>query len=219
VTTTAATRRRLVADPRLFIGIALVVASVAATAGIVAAADHRVALYTAGSALEPGRRLHASDLVARDVALDSGAELYLGVGRIPHGGLIVTRPIARGELVPTSAVARRAEADATTIVLRLATQVSGAVRAGAAIDVWSAPSPSRATTEDTATGPAPPVVLVADAIVVRVLQDDQGFVSGTKGSAVEVQLPRGRVARVLAAIAGGDALAVVPAGLSLGGGS
>jgi hypothetical protein len=84
------------------------------------------------------------------------------------------------------------------------------VRAGATVDVWA--SPADAETR----GFGAPLVLVSDAVVVRVVEDE-GLVSSRGGGAVEVLVPRSRVARVLQAQAAGDALAVVPAGLALGG--
>jgi hypothetical protein len=218
MSTLAPVKRRPFTDPRLLIGLLLVAASVAATVGIVVAADHRVQVYAAAGALEPGQRIGAGDLVARGVALDGADALYLGVGRVPRDGLVVTKAVARGELVPASSVGRRAEVDATSLVLRLATRVSAAVTPGASVDVWSAP-PATPTAELDGAEPAPPAVLVAGATVVRVLDDDRGLTADRDGGAVEVQLPRSRVARVLAAIAAGDALAVVPAGLPLGSGS
>ncbi|GAA2080408.1 hypothetical protein GCM10009840_14810 [Pseudolysinimonas kribbensis] len=214
------TRRRRFADPRLFIGLLLVAASVAATVGIVASVDRRTEVYAAAGPLEPGQRIDASDLVARGVALDGSDALYLGVGDIPHGGLVITRPVAQGELVPASSVGRHADADDTSLVLRLATRVSGAVKAGARVDVWSAaPVTALAVTTDGADpdgdGIAPPSVIVSDATVVRVLDGDQTLTADHEGSVVEVRLPRSRVARVLAAIAAGDDLAIVPAGLGL----
>jgi hypothetical protein len=228
----AASRRRPFADPRLLIGLLLVAASVAATVGIVASVDRRTEVYAAAGPLEPGQRIDASDLVARGVALDGSDALYLGVGDLPRGGLVVTRPVAQGELVPASSVGRRADVDDTSIVLRLATRVSGAVRAGARVDVWAAaPATGLAVTAGGGGGgadadadadpdaglaaPGAPAVIVPDATVVRVLDDDQSLTAGSDGSAVEVRLPRSRVARVLAAIAAGDDLAVVPAGLGL----
>ncbi|MFW8745975.1 hypothetical protein, partial [Mesorhizobium japonicum] len=104
----------------------------------------RTQVYAASGPLEPGERIHASDLVARGVALDGSDSLYLAVGRIPKDGLVVTRGVARGELVPASSVATTSDIDSTTIVLRLATRVSGAVSPGATVDVWAAP-PSVAT--------------------------------------------------------------------------
>jgi hypothetical protein len=214
-----APRRRPFADPRLLIGLLLVVASVAATVGIVLATDRRTEVYVAAGPLEPGQRIAASDLVRRGVALDGADSLYLGVGDVPRGGLVVTRAVAQGELVPAASVGRSSDVDATSLVLRLATRVSAAVKPGASIDVWSAP-PAAATNASTdAAAAAPPSVLVSGATVARVLDDDQSLTVDHQGSAVEVQLPRSRVARVLAAIAAGDELAVVPAGLGLRAGS
>ena len=211
-----APRRRPFADPRLVIGLLLVAASVAATVGIVVAVDRRTEVYAAAGALEPGQRIAASDLVTRGVSLDGSDTLYLGVGQVPRGGLVVTRAIAQGELVPASSVGRTSDVDATSLVLRLATRVSGAVRPGAAVDVWSAPpaSPGITGKADDA-GAAPPAVLVPGATVIRVLDDDQTVTVGHEGSAVEVRLPRSRVARVLAAIAADEQLAVLPEGLGL----
>jgi len=60
-----------------------------------------------------------------------------------------------------------------------------------------------------------PVVLVSGATVVRVLDDASLVGAAAEPTSVEVLVPRTRVARLLRAIAGGDALAVVPAGLPL----
>jgi hypothetical protein len=213
-----APRRRPLADPRLLIGLLLVAASVAATVGIVAAVDKRTQVYAAAGPLEPGQRIAASDLVARGVALDGSDALYLGVGDVPRAGLVVTRAVAQGELVPASSVGRTTDVDATSLVLRLATRVSAAVKPGAEIDVWSAAPATQAAAIDSDDAAAdPPSVLVAGATVVRVIDDDQALTVDHEGSAVEVRLPRSRVARVLAAIAAGDDLAVVPAGLGLRG--
>lgn len=222
--TTSATapppRRRPFADPRLLIGLLLVAASVAATVGLVMAVDRRIQVYAATAPLQPGERIHASDLVARGVALDGSDALYLPVGRIPEDGLVVTRAVAQGELVPAAAVGTTSDVDSTTIVLRLATRVSAAVSPGASVDVWAAaPSASTAAAAAGATGAAtpPPAVLVEDAAVVRVLDDDAALSADRDGGAVEVRIPRSRIARVLAAIAAGDGLSVVPAGLGLSG--
>jgi hypothetical protein len=213
-----APRRRPFADPRLLIGLLLVAASVAATVGIVAAADRRVQVYAAAGPLEPGQRIAASDLVARGVALDGSDSLYLGIGDVPRGGLVVTRAVAQGELVPASSVGRTSDVDATSLVLRLATRVSAAVRPGASIDVWSA-TPATAAAQLEGASVDPPTVLVSGATVVRVIDDDQALTVDHEGSAVEVRLPRSRVARVLAAIAAGDDLSIVPEGLGLRAGS
>ena len=60
----------------------------------------------------------------------------------------------------------------------------------------------------------PPIVLATDAVVVRVIDED-GIIAASDGDAVEILVPRVRIARLLQAIANGDALAVVPARIPL----
>ncbi len=225
-------RRRRTPDPRLLLGVVLVIGSVAGVVGIVTASDRRATVYAAAAAMTPGERIDRGDLVERSVALDGAEHLYVGRGDVPHDGFVVTQPVAAGQLLPTSAVGSRAGVGSTSLVVQLATRVSGAVVAGATVDLWAAPDPdARASgavaTEASAEGSAAvgataPSVLVAGATVVRVLEDSGSFATDARGSAVEVLVPRSRVARVLQAIADDDALALVPAGLpvaSTGGGS
>ena len=203
-----ARRRRFVVDPRLLIGLLLVIGSVAGVVGIVSAADTRTTVYAAGGALAPGDRIDAGDLVERSVALDGSDALYLEPDDLPDGGLVVTQSVRGGELVPSSAVGSLAGLRTTAIVIESTGPLSAAVVPGNGVDVWAAPAVEQ-------TGQAapfgPPSVLVPGAIVVRVLEEDGLGTSG--GVAVEVLIPRSRVARVLHAIANSDALAIVPSGL------
>jgi len=234
---------RNVPDLRLVLGVLLVVGSVAGVTTIVAAADRRVTVYAAASALTPGERIDAGDLVQRSVALDGSDRLYLAAGRIPSGGLVVTQPVAKGELLPTSAVGSTSGVRSTSLVLQLATRVSGAVVPGASIDIWAAADPdavvasaARAGAGAESTGPdgaaddpagddpavatssddpTVPSVIVSGATVIRVLDDSGGFSAASSGSSVEVLVPRRRVARLLQAIAQKASLAIVPAGIPI----
>ncbi|MFC5503348.1 hypothetical protein ACFPJ4_13960 [Lysinimonas soli] len=216
-------RRRATLDPRLVLGVLLVLGSVAGVVGIVSAADRRITVYAAAAALVPGERIDAGDLVRRTVALDGADRLYLAAGDIPSDGLVVTQPIAKGELLPASAVGSTAGVRSTSLVLQLAARVSGAVVPGAVVDLWAATptqavsaAASAALAEDASSTASAPAVLVAGATVVRVLdENDGGFAVDGRGSSIEVLVPRTKVARLLEAIADEDALAAVPAGLPL----
>lgn len=224
-------------DLRLVLGVLLVVGSVAGVYGIVAAADRRVTVYAAASALTPGERIDAGDLVPRSVALDGADRLYLAAGRIPSGGLVVTQPVAKGELLPTSSVGSTSGVRATSLVIQLATRVSGAVVPGATIDIWAAADPdAMAAVTPSGTSGTPgtsgtaasdstdaaatvdataPTVIVSGATVVKVLDDTGGFSVASSGSSVEVLVPRSKVARLLQVIAQKASLAVVPAGITI----
>ena len=221
--------RRAAPDLRLVLGVLLVLGSVAGVVGIVAGADRRVTVYAAAASFTPGERIDRGDLVERAVALDGADGLYLRRGDIPSGGLVVTQPIAKGQLLPTSAVGSMAGVRSTSIVLRLATRVSGAVVAGATVDLWAAPKPGAVVgagasatagaggTDEADTAPAVqvPTVLVSGATVSKVLDATGSFAVDSAGSQVEVLVPRSKVARVLQAIADGDALALLPAGIPM----
>jgi len=202
-------RRRVAVDIRFILGLLLVAASVVAVTFLVGAADARIGVYAAASGLSPGDRVDAGDLVERSVALDGSDDLYLRVGDLPDGGFVVTQPVAAGQLVPVSAAGSVDSLRATSLVLRLAGPVSSVVEPGSLVDVWGVALLGHGET-------GTPVVLVSQATVVRVLADES-LIAGSSGSAssVEVLVPRTRVARLLQAIASGDALAVVPAGLPL----
>ncbi|WP_181408332.1 hypothetical protein [Schumannella sp. 10F1B-5-1] len=206
--TSAPPRRRRPIDPRLLIGLALVLLSVAGVVGIVAVTDRTAKVYAAGGTLTAGERVTADDLVLRSVALDGADKHYLRDGQIPKGGLVVTRTITGGELIPSAAVARDAEVESARLVLQVDGSVGSAVTAGADVDVWGAATEDRADPDGEV---APPAVLAAGATVVQVL-DDKGLVAGSSNVAVEVLVPRERVARLLQAVADGQRLTLVGRG-------
>lgn len=215
--TAAKPRRRFALDIRFVIGLLLVAASVVAVTMLVGAADARVSVYAASDALAPGDRVDSGDLVERSVALDGAEELYLRAGELPDDGFVVTQPVAAGQLVPVSATGSVGGMRSTSIVLRLAGPVSTVVGAGSLVDVWGVTLAEAGELDPSGVGT--PVVLASQATVVRVLEDDTaiaGAGAGAGASTVEVLVPRTRVARLLQAIARGDALAIVASGLPLG---
>lgn len=93
-------------DPRLWIGIALVAASVLVGARVLAAADDTVQVWAAGSELGAGQRVDADDLVARRVRFADAAALaaYFTVDDELPADLELTRSVGEGELLPRQAV-------------------------------------------------------------------------------------------------------------------
>ena len=70
---TSPQRKRFWFDPRLAIGLVLIVASVAGVLGIVSSADASVSVLAARDSLAPGDRIDEDDLIATSVRL-SGAD-------------------------------------------------------------------------------------------------------------------------------------------------
>ncbi|MFC5929167.1 hypothetical protein D6T64_14140 [Cryobacterium melibiosiphilum] len=195
------TRKRFWVDPRFAVGLVLVVASVAGVSAVVVRAERTTTVYAAGSALIVGDRLHAADLVLLDVRLDSAADLYLTPDQLPAEGVLVTRTVVEGELVPASAVGAVEGELLTSLVVTLRGLLSESVTAGSVVDVWAAPQ------EDNARF-APPGILVPGATVVR-LVENTGMLTSTQTPMVEILVPKSAVSTVLEAIANDDAVSIV----------
>src|SRR3954468_19003560 len=85
-------------DPRLWIGIVLVAASVVVGARVLAAADDTVQVWAAGADLGAGQGVEADDLVAQRVRFDDDAALagYFTVDDGLPADLELTRSVAAG---------------------------------------------------------------------------------------------------------------------------
>lgn len=207
--TSGAPSRAIILDPRLAIGLALVAASVAGMWGIVAAIDDTVEVYAAAGALAPGDRIDKADLVVRAVRLGDVGEKYLVPGDFPSDGLVVTRAVGEGELIPATALGAPESVRVTAIVLSVDGQLASAIQPGSTVDVWAASAAENGEFVS-------PSAIVTAAGVVRLVATD-GIVGAGETTAVEILVPRSRVARVLEALANGDAVSVVPASLPVKG--
>lgn len=195
-------------DPRFGIGLVLVVASVAGVWFVVAGADTSVSVYAARAPLQVGDRVGAADLVATPVRLASAPDVYVTPGSLPEEGLLVTRAVASGELLPRAAVGTSDGATVTSLVVDTAETLSASLTPGALADVWAAREGDHGTF-------GPPAVLVESASVVRVIPKT-GLMAGGSGQSVEIRVPKAAVAAVLESVANRDAIALVPVNTPLG---
>jgi hypothetical protein len=202
---TTGARKRFWFDPRFAIGLGLIVASVAGVVAIVGAADASVQVYTAREALAPGDRVHADDLALTGVRVDGADRLYLLPDDVGDEGLVITKPVGRGELVPASAVGSAAGVRQAALVIGVTGELAASVAPGSTVDVWTATRTGTGEYE-------PPTVVVSSATVVR-LVDDSGLMVDSEAASVELLVPRSRLARLLEAIANEAAVSVVPTGL------
>ena len=193
---------RFAIDPRLAIGVGLIVASILGVWSVVQSADRSSPVYVAGSTLSVGDTISAEELAVAHVRLDAAADRYLTT--IPDGGLVVTRTIFEGELVPRSAVRADAAVQVRAVVVESGIALAASVKPGSLVDVWAAEQQEDGSF-------LPPTVIVSDAAVVRVIEQ-QGLVASGAGATVEVLVPAGSVAALLAALAGTSAISLVPAG-------
>lgn len=194
-------RRAFWGDARFLLGILLIVASVAGVWLVVAAARQTAPAYAAARTLVPGQAITADDLRQVEVALGQVGEAYLAPGD-RNDGLVATRTIEAGELVPAEAVGDADDARTTNVVVQSSVEVPASVDAGTGVEVWAAPLLETGEYDE-------PRILIADATVVSVTRDDS--MMGGGAASLELVIPRADVAAALAALAHEAAISVIPA--------
>jgi hypothetical protein len=126
-------------DPRLWIGIVLVAASVVVGARVLAAADDTVQVWAAARDLGAGQRVEADDLVAQRVRFADADTLagYFTVDDELPADLELTRSVAVGELLPREAVGTPDETGLVEVPVAVEPElVPPSVAPGDVVDVY-----------------------------------------------------------------------------------
>ncbi len=127
-------------DPRILIGALIVAASIMAGVKVLSAADNTVGVWAANGDLAPGVELSTEDVVRVQVRFPDAdlAARYLSADDALPQGLVLSRTISRGDLLPRSAIAAN---QATLVRVPLgveATDVPAGLGSGDRVDVWVA---------------------------------------------------------------------------------
>ena len=123
-------------DPRLLIGILLVLASTAGVIALLHSQNTTVQVYGAREDIAVGSAVTAEDLVAVPVRLGDATGAYLSVsGGVPARG-VALRLITQGELVPTSAIGVSDDLDRKPVGLSVEDPLPTGTAAGDRVDVW-----------------------------------------------------------------------------------
>ncbi len=200
-------------DPRLLLGIVLVAGSVGLGSVLVSAAGRTVPVYAAAEALVPGDVVDAAALRVREVRLGDVGDAYLPADAPLPEGLVVTRTVGAGELVPVSAVAPGADLGLRPVAIEPNGALPGGLGAGASVDVWFVPDASGGPAVaggDAARGGSAvePQLLVAGVTVAEVSDLREGLAVGGTVT-VHVLVPEADLPTVLAALAADGSVEVV----------
>lgn len=123
-------------DPRLLVGLLLVLASVAGVVALVNGADRTSDVYAAKEELAVGTALTAEKLVVVPVRLGDLDPKYLALaGGIPDDA-VVKSLVREGELLPASAVGAADSLDRKPVGLTVADPLPSGTAAGDRVDVW-----------------------------------------------------------------------------------
>ena len=210
-------------DTRFLVGIGLVAASVAVGATAFSAAARTVPVYAASGPLVPGDPLTTEGLIVQEVRLGGSAESYLRADQPFPDGLVVTRTVASGELVPVSATAPAADLGLRPVAITPRGTLSSGVLEGGTVDLWFVPDVDDRGTRvvDAAAADAAAVpgaaeaggilpVQLASGLIVAEVSEPSGSFSVGSSITVHVLVPVDELPAVLAALAADGAVEIVP---------
>lgn len=190
-------------DPRLLVGVLLVLASVVLGARVVATADDTSPFYAAARPLVPGDLVEADDVVVVDVLLDDTSSTYLRADADLAPGTVVTRTVGQGELLPRAALGSQGDVAVQAVGVPVDGARPSGLVTGAVVDIWVAqPDPDRAGAF------TDPERLVQGATVAGVA-DSGSALGSTGGSTVQVLLEQAALADVLGALANDAVVSLV----------
>ncbi|MDR6866368.1 hypothetical protein J2Y69_000960 [Microbacterium resistens] len=193
--------RRPWGDVRFLIGVLLIVVAIVGVWLIVSSSRQTAPALQATRTIVPGEALSSADVRVVDVSLGTVAPTYLTPTTLEPGA-IATRTIEDGELIAVSSTAPADAGRTTAVVVESAVGIPGAVAEGAVVEVWYAPPSKEGKGFD------PPRILLEEAVVAGVTRAD-GLLGGSQAT-LELIVDRSSVGDVLAAVADGAALSVVP---------
>ena len=196
-------------DTRLLLGVLLVLVSVVLGARLLGGDHGRVRVWAVTHDLGAATPLTRHDLVATSVDLAGATGQYLSAGQDPDG-LVVTRPVGRGELLPAAAVGRPSDTPQRRVVIEVDRVGVAGLTKGRVVDVY-------AVRDSGGDASPPPAELVLAGVTVAEDVRSGGGTFGGSGTTAGVALlvDRGDVPALIDAVAHGSVYVVsVPSGSS-----
>ncbi|MDQ4490995.1 hypothetical protein RBS60_12400 [Sinomonas sp. ASV486] len=187
-------------DPRLLVGLLLVLASIAGVVALVDAADKTVGAYAAKEDIAVGQTIDASRLVRVDVRLGDAEGRYLAPDALPEGKVALQR-VAKGDLVPASSLGEPRAVDRKPVSISIAQSLPAEATVGTRVDVWVALPDGR-------NGFAEPKLLVPGAEIAHI-EASSTTLGGSRETHVLVLVEDAKLAQVLGAQANSAKVSLV----------
>ena len=125
-------------DPRLLVGVLLVLASVAGVISLVGSADRTTEVYAARDAIAVGEMLTEDNVVRAKVRLGDTERQYITAeGGLPEGVVAVQR-IGKDQLVPRQSLGAVDALDRKPVAVTVEEALPSQAMAGTRVDVWVA---------------------------------------------------------------------------------
>jgi len=163
-------------DPRLWVGVAIVAASVVGGARLLASADDTVAVWSVATDMGAGDLVTEDDLLVQRVrfADTEGRARYFTVEEGLPADLELVRGVGEGELLPRAAVGPAADTDTLQVPISVAAaRVPASVDAGSVVDVFIVARPNDPE-QGVPRGPGEPALRAVTVVAAPSLDDTFG---------------------------------------------
>lgn len=190
-------------DPRLAVGIVLVLASVIGVVGLVQANDATSPFLVAKHDIAVGDPVGRKDFDVVDMALGSSQQQYLSADAHWDSHAVATQMISSGQMAPTSSIGHTDQLNRKPVSVVMKKDLTEGIHSGQSVDLWVA--------EQQGSGEswADPKKLVTGAEVVRVIHNEDAL-SASSDASVQVLVDEADLAPVIKASSGDAKVTLVP---------
>jgi hypothetical protein len=148
-------------DPRLLVGVLLVLASVVGVISLVGSADQTTEVYAAKDSIAVGEKLTPDNVVRTKVRLGETEEHYVTVESGLPEGVVAVQRIGKNQLVPRESLGKVDALDRKPVAVTIEESLPPQAVAGTRVDVWVA-------LPDTRNGFSEPKLLLPGAEIAQV---------------------------------------------------
>lgn len=199
--TAARLRRPSWKDPRLLVGILLVLVSVAGVVFLVNGADRTTEVYAARDGIAVGEELTPENVVRAKVRLGETEQHYIPVESGLPEGMVAVQRIGKDQLVPRASLGEVDDLDRKPVAITVEGILPSQAVAGARVDVWVAQP-------DAKNGFSEPKLLLPGAEIAEVAEGSSALGS-TKTTVLMVLVEDGQMPALLGAQANDAKISVV----------
>lgn len=199
--TAARLRRPSWKDPRLLMGILLVLVSVAGVVFLINGADRTTEVYAARDGIAVGEELTPENVVRVRVRLGETEQHYIPVESGLPEGVVAVQRIGKDQLVPRANLGAVDDLDRKPVAISIEETLPSQAVAGARVDVWVAQP-------DAKNGFSEPKLLLPGAEIAEVAEGSSALGS-TKTTVLMVLAEDGQMPALLGAQANDAKISVV----------
>ena len=123
-------------DPKLIVGLVLILISIAGVIGIIRINNQTYTYYTAKGDIPIGQKITPDMLVTKEVNLGDSKDRYLSREQIESGKYIAVRQIPAGEFISSSSAQENIRENRRLITVTLDRGLAATFKPGEHVDVW-----------------------------------------------------------------------------------